>query len=160
MTKDEEAGANRAMWLICRVSTRVCALPLDAVVETMRPLVVEPVAGAPGFVSGLSIVRGEPIPVVDAARLLGTEVASPSRLVTLRAGTRRFALAVDAVLGVRALDPGSLAVLPPLLDELGDVVTAIGTLDAQLLLVLRASRLVPESVFEVARAARETRGAR
>src|SRR5688572_15607941 len=76
MTKDEEAGANRAMWLICRVSTRVCALPLDAVVETMRPLVVEPVAGAPGFVSGLSIVRGEPIPVVDAARLLGTEVAS------------------------------------------------------------------------------------
>ena len=43
----------------------LAALPLEHVVETMRPLPVEPLGDAPRFILGLSIVRGEPIPVVD-----------------------------------------------------------------------------------------------
>jgi len=124
------------------------ALPLDDVVETMRPLPGEPLAGAPRFVRGISVIRGAPVPVVDAASLLGIGDSHAARLVTLRVGDRRVAVAVDAVLGIRALPPESLQELPPLLREAGSgVVEAIGVLDAELLLVLQSVRLVPESVW-------------
>ena len=51
-----ERGAS----LVCRVAARLCALPVRAVIEIMRPLALEPIAGAPAFVAGLAIIRGEP----------------------------------------------------------------------------------------------------
>jgi len=133
--------------LVCRVEARLCALPLEHAVETMRPLAVEPVVGAPPFVRGLAVVRGEPLPVVDAARLLGLQEGPIGRFVTVAVGVRRVALAVDAVVGVRRFPPGSLRALPPLLHEAaGDVVDAIGLLDSALLLVLRSARLLHDEV--------------
>lgn len=133
--------------LVCRVQARLCALPLEHVVETMRPLVVEPMAGAPSFVLGLTVVRGEPLAVVDAARLMGMADAPIGRFVTVAVGVRRIALAVGDVAGVRRLPPGSLRALPPLLHEAaGDVVDAVGLLDAELLLMLRSARLLPDDV--------------
>lgn len=134
--------------LLCRVQTRLCALPLEHVVETMRPLPFEPVSGTPHFVRGLAIIRGAPIPVVDAAWLLGTEESQPSRFVTLTAGDRRIALAVSGVVGVQSIPTESLQELPPLLqDTAADVISAIGRLDSELLLVLRSARLVPEDLW-------------
>jgi purine-binding chemotaxis protein CheW len=130
--------------LVVRAGTRLCALPLAAVVETLRPLAVEPVAGAPAFVAGLALLRGVPSPVVDLARLLGDEDAGPAaRWVTVRAGERRVALAVTAVEGVRALDGAALGATPPLLaDARADAVAAVGRLDRELFLVLDAARVV------------------
>src|ERR1700730_16243911 len=137
--------SNADLSLICRVQTRLCALPLEHVVETLRPLPVEPVAGGPPFVLGLAVIRGAPLPVVDSARLLGADDARAGRFVTVNAGNRRVALAVDCVLGVRAVAPESLHALPPLLHQADtDVIAAIGLLDAELLLVLRSARLLPD----------------
>jgi purine-binding chemotaxis protein CheW len=134
--------------LICRVQTRLCALPLEHVVETMRPLPTATVAGSPHFVRGLAVIRGDPVPVIDAARLLGAQDAQAERFVTITAGGRRVALAVDSVLGVRAVPADSLQQLPPLLHEAGaDVVASIGLLDAELLLVLHSTRLLPDDVW-------------
>jgi purine-binding chemotaxis protein CheW len=140
----DDSNANPS--LICRVQTRLCALPLEHVVETLRPLPVEPVPGAAPFVLGLAVIRGVPVPVVDSARLLGArDVAQAGRFVTVTAGNRRVALAVDCVLGVRAVVPELLHALPPLLHEADtDVIAAIGLLDAELLLVLRSARLLPD----------------
>jgi purine-binding chemotaxis protein CheW len=136
---------NAGLSLICRVQTRLCALPLEHVVELLRPLPVEPVAGAPPFVLGLAVIRGAPLPVVDSARLLGADDARAGRFVTVNAGNRRVALAVDGVLGVRAIALESLHALPPLLHEADSgVIAAIGLLDAELLLVLRSARLLPD----------------
>jgi purine-binding chemotaxis protein CheW len=135
--------------LVCRVRTRVCALPLANVIETLRPLPIEPLSGAPLFVCGVSIIRGEPLPVVDGGLLLGAGQARATRLVTLRVGARAVALAVDAVLGVRSFERSALHALPPLLREAGeDTVAALGNLDQELLLVLESGRLVPEQIFE------------
>lgn len=115
----------------------------------MRPLPVEAIAGAPGFVLGLAVIRGEAVPVIDVARLLGAEGARPRRFVTVRAARRTIALAVDAVLGVRAIAeaPGGLA---PLVGAVaGEMVSAIGVLDAELLVVLEATRLVPDAVLDL-----------
>jgi purine-binding chemotaxis protein CheW len=122
----------------------------------MRPLPIEPLAGAPAFVLGLAIVRGFPIPVVDADRLLGSSGSSstplispsPARFISLKLGVRSAVLSVDAVLEIRSLPAGMLANIQPLLGEAGaDLVSVIGALDAKLLLVLEAARLVPDSVW-------------
>jgi purine-binding chemotaxis protein CheW len=109
------ADSVRASWLLCRVGRCLCALPLASVVETMRPLPIEPVADAPRSVLGLSIVRGAAVPVVDIASLLGDSQACAQRLVTLNTGSRIVGLLAEAVLGVRSIAPDALAALPPLL---------------------------------------------
>jgi purine-binding chemotaxis protein CheW len=134
--------------LLCRVEGLLCALPIDHVVETMRPLPVQPLAGTPRFVRGVSLIRGAPLPVVDAAALLGTAEAPPARFVILRADDRRFALAVGTVLGVRAIPRESFHQLEPLIRDAGsETIDAIGSLEAGLLLVLRSGRIVPDSVW-------------
>jgi purine-binding chemotaxis protein CheW len=143
--------SNADLSLICRVQRRLCALPLAHVVETLRPLTVEPVPGTSPCVLGLAVIRGVPVPVVDAARLLGGGEARAGRFVTVNAGKRRIALAVDGVLGVRAVAPASLHALPPLLHEADtEVIAAIGLLDAELLLVLRSARLLPDEAVLLA----------
>jgi purine-binding chemotaxis protein CheW len=138
-----------ASWLVCRVGLRLCALPLDNVIENLRPLPIMPLADAPRFVLGLSIIRGAPVPVVDIGSLFGERATAPQRMVTLRADRRLVALVVDSVLGVRSLGPDSSNELPPLLQDAGaELVSAIGTLDAELLLFLRAARIVPDALFE------------
>ena len=137
--------------LICRVGTRLCGIPLEHVVETMRALPLEPLAHLPAFVAGVSLIRGLAIPVLDVQRLLGVGVAALARqrYVTVRLGARSAALAVDAVVGVRLVDAHQLAELPALLREPGnELVLALGTLDRELLVVLERSRLLPEAVWE------------
>jgi purine-binding chemotaxis protein CheW len=144
------------LFLLCRIGSRIGALALKDVRETMRPLPIEPLTGTPPFVLGVAIVRGSAAPVIDAARLLDpsaipsalTTSPSPARFVSLELGDRTAVLAVDAVLDVRSLAAGILAQIPPLLRESGkELVSAIGALDTQLLFVLDAARLVPDSVW-------------
>lgn len=144
-----EPSTSPGLSVVCRVGSRFCALPIEHVEETMRPLPLEPLAGMPPFVLGLCIIRGAARPVVDAGKLLGAgEAETPTRFLTLRIDERRVALAVDAVVGVRDLSAHVLENLPPLLHDAGaDVVSAIGTLDAGLLLVLRSARVVPDPVW-------------
>jgi purine-binding chemotaxis protein CheW len=148
-------------FLLCRIGSRIGALALKDVRETMRPLPIEPLPGMPPFVLGVAIVRGFPAPVVDAVRLLKPlasppppMISSPSaRFVSLKLGERTAVLAVDAVLDIRPLAAGIAADIPPLLRETGaEQMAVIGALDAQLLFVLEAARLVPEPVWSAIKA--------
>ncbi|MDB4955005.1 MAG: chemotaxis protein CheW [Myxococcales bacterium] len=136
--------------LVTRVGSLVCAFPILHVIETMRPLPIEPVAGVPDFVAGLAIVRGSPVPVVNAAVLLGGVATPGTRFVIVRTGDRRVALVVDAVLDVRTLEPSVLAALPPLVGGTNrDIVRAIGALDAELVVVLDAARILSADAWRV-----------
>jgi purine-binding chemotaxis protein CheW len=135
-----------AWMLIARIGDRVGAIPIDHVVETMRPLPIEPFQRAPQFVLGLAIVRGVPLPVIDGARLLGSPGGTAGRFVVLRTGPDRAALLVDAVLGVRQVPLDELRDLPALSGATNrEVVDAIGLLDAGLLVVLDASRILQQA---------------
>jgi purine-binding chemotaxis protein CheW len=135
--------------LIVSAQTRICALPLTSIIETMRALPIEPMARAPHFVRGISIIRGIPTPVVDLGVLLGMPGNAANRFVTLRLGNRQVALSVDAVLGMNELEGITLHALPPLLAELSkEMVEAVGTRDAQLLLVLRSGWELPDNVWQ------------
>jgi purine-binding chemotaxis protein CheW len=133
--------------LLCRAGDIICALPFEHVDETMRPLPVEPLAAAPSFVSGLSVIRGATVPVVSLGVLLSGAAALPTRFVTIKTGPRYVALAVDAVVGVRTFSAAGEQ-LPPLLQHVhADVIAAVGTLDSALMIVLRTARLVPDQVW-------------
>jgi purine-binding chemotaxis protein CheW len=124
---------------------------VEHVVETMRPLPVAPLGDAPPFVRGLAIVRGAPVIVVDAARLLGVASDAATRYVIVRAGgDRRIALAVDAVLDVRPFVGTELAALPALVRA--DAIAQIGAADHGLVVVLEAARAVPDDVWARAEA--------
>jgi purine-binding chemotaxis protein CheW len=133
--------------LLVRAGGRVCALRVDAVIETMRPLPVSPLADVPRFVAGVAVVRGEPVPVIALGAFLGdVEAAPPSRFVTVRAGATTAALAVDAVEGLAPLRADDAARLPAVADACAGAIEALGARDADLVVVLRAARLVPDEV--------------
>jgi purine-binding chemotaxis protein CheW len=142
--------AGRNFSLLCRVGDLLCALPLEHVEEAMRPMAVEAIAGVPSFVRGLAVVRGAPMPVVDAACLLSGVRSHPTRFVTVKTGSRRVALAVDAVVGVVEIPPGSLDAVPRLFQDVSlDVIAAVGTLDGDLLIVLQSAHLIPEEYWSL-----------
>lgn len=136
--------------LLVRSRSYLCAIPMEHIVETMRPLPVEPIDGIPKFVLGLSIIRGLPLPVIDLGALVGGGAGDSSdRVVTVRVADRKVALAVEGVIGLVRLDVARLQSLPPLLKEASaDVINAIGTLDSQLLIVLNTGRIVPQELWQ------------
>jgi len=134
--------------LVFEVGSRLCALALTHVRETMRPLPVMPLPGTLPPVLGVSIVRGAPTPVIDAGRLVGERSSCPTRYITLVYADRHVALSVDAVLGVRGLAANALHEYSPLLrDADRDLVRGIGMLDERLLVVLDGMRVVPETAW-------------
>jgi purine-binding chemotaxis protein CheW len=132
--------------LVVRAGERLCALPIGSVVEAMRPLPVTSLAGAPPYVRGVAIVRGEPVPVVDLAALIGAggALGTPGRFVSVHAGGRAAALAVAGVVGVTTLDLEGERRMPLLAEACTGTLSALRTRDDDLLLVLGAARLVPE----------------
>lgn len=143
---------------MCRVGDRLCAIPLADVVETMRPLPVEAVAGAPNYVPGVAIIRGEALPVIDVGALLGAGGSRAGRFVTLRVADRRVALAVDDVVGVRALPSAALGRLPPLLRSAGaGAVSSMSALDSELLVRLDGAHVVPDALWGELEARRQAR---
>lgn len=133
---------SRGQTLLVRVAAHTCALDLAQVVEIMRPLPIERVAGAPDLVRGLAVIRGVPVPVVGQAGLFNTGAGGTTRFVVVRAGERQVALAVDAVV---ELAPSVYQAMPPLLrDAAMGAVNAIAALDSQLYFVLNTASIVPD----------------
>lgn len=138
--------------LVTRVGGVACAIPIAHVVETMRPLPIEPIGsandGALAAVDGVAMIRGAPVPVVDARKLIGVPGEAATRFVIVRIAERRVALVVDAVLDVRRVAADALPGLPPLLRTAPrEVVSAIGALDAELLIVLDSARVLSEDAW-------------
>jgi purine-binding chemotaxis protein CheW len=135
--------------LLARARSRICALPLEHVSETLRGLPLEAVPGVPPFVRGVSVLRGEPVPVVDLGALLGLDEAPrPTRLIAVTVGGRKVALAVEEVLRIVPAAAIGRRDLPPLLRGTGDgVVRSLAALDHGFLAVLEAGRLLPDEVW-------------
>ena len=135
--------------LLVRVAGRTCAIPVEHVVETMRPLAIDTLTGLPPWVSGVSIIRGAPVPVVSLSTLCTETASPPGRFVVARAGERRVALAVDTVLGVFQLAPNTVGSLPPLVQHAAaEAIEALGSIDRELLLVLDSAKMIRDEVWQ------------
>ncbi|GIF03321.1 chemotaxis protein CheW [Actinoplanes siamensis] len=146
--EQQEAGVAA---LVFRAGPLFCALPLAEVVETMRPLPTRPLAGTPPYVRGLTILRGEPSPVVDVPRLLTGVTSEIDRYVAVRAGRGPVVCATGPVLGVQTVraappeGPGTMFT-----GASTSLVAAVGRVGTEPLLLLHGIRTVPDEVWETA----------
>jgi purine-binding chemotaxis protein CheW len=147
MPNEASASSPRLAMVLVRSGNLFCALPLASVIETLRSPPVTAIAGAPGWVLGVAVIRGAAVVIIDLGILLGPDSVEgkQTRVVTLRVGDRVVGLAVESIIGVRDFERTVLAEVPPLLLQAHpEVLTAIGLLDGDLMLVLDGSRIITE----------------
>ena len=144
------------MALVFKAGPLYCALPLEEVVETMRPLQTRPLAGTPPYVRGLTILRGAPAPVIDVTLLITGAAGEIDRYIAVRAGRGPIACATGVVLGVRQIEveppEGPAAIFTGVSKAL---IAGVGSIGTDPLLLLRGIRTVPDDVWEAAGAAME-----
>lgn len=109
--------------LLAQAGEVVCAVPLASVRQVVKALPVHRLPGASEELAGLAEFVGEPLPVLDLARLVGAAPgANPSYPVTLVCWVGRgpqnggtapelVGLAADAALEVVGLDPDAVVSL-------------------------------------------------
>lgn len=133
---------NRDRYVVFRPDrTALAAIPARHVRETMRPLPLEPIAGAPSFVVGAAVVRGHPTPIIDAAKLISGRSDAATRWIALQIGARTAVLAVHEIIGVQTLT--IVAEPAPLLTQAArGALDELASRDGELLAVLRAGRLI------------------
>ena len=143
---DDRSAAT--FWLLCRARSHCFALPMSHVIETMRALPIEPVAGAPPLVRGICVIRGAPVPVVETALLFDDQPAQCERLVTVRTGARTIAFAAESIVGSRMFQTHELGQLPPLLRNI-KAIAGIKALDEELIFFLHAARIIPDDYSDL-----------
>lgn len=109
------AARDEASHLLVRAGEYVCALPLAAVRRVVRALPVHPLPGATDELLGLAEFGGEPLPVLNLARLINAPPgANPSYPVTIvvwagtAEGREMVGLSADAALEVVKVARGSI----------------------------------------------------
>jgi chemotaxis signal transduction protein len=110
-----EAGRAEATHLLVRAGEYVCALPLAVVRRVVRALPLHPLPGSAPELRGLAELAGEPLLVLDLARLArAPQGGNPAHPVTVvawagPAGARELiGLAADAALDVARLDAAAV----------------------------------------------------
>lgn len=90
-----------------RVAAEHYALPVEQVLEVADLGEIAPVPGSPPEVLGIRNLRGQVIPVIGLATLLGLCGDQPSRVVVAESGELRAGLVVDEVVDVGELPPAA-----------------------------------------------------
>jgi purine-binding chemotaxis protein CheW len=90
-----------------RLGAEAYAVPVSNVVEIASLGDLTAVPGAPPEILGVRNLRGQILPVIDLARILGLNVtAPPKQLLVAESGSIKAGLAIDEVSHVRELpDP-------------------------------------------------------
>ena len=143
----ERTEHDAGWYLLASSAGQLCALPIGCVLEVAPMLKYRPLAGAPEFVLGVSVLRGEPVPVVDLGALVSGGESHATRLVSLRVAERAVALAVERVVGCCELPSAVIRSLPALLSPTTSGASGLGVLDGQLVAVLQAGRALPETLL-------------
>ncbi len=103
-------GPKGTAHIVFRLLERRYAVAVGKVIELDRLPAYTPVPNTPGFVLGVTNVRGDVLAVIDLRRLLGGDLSNRSetaRLLTIRSsvGDMQTGLVVDSLQGMRAVEP-------------------------------------------------------
>ncbi len=108
-------GLTAGSHLLVQAGEYVCALPIGSVRRVLRSLPVHPLPGSAVELKGLAEFAGEPLPVLDLARLVDAPPAAhPSYPVTVvvwvgsPSERELVGLAADAALDVAEVPPSSV----------------------------------------------------
>lgn len=108
-------GLSTGSHLLVQAGEYVCALPLVSVRRVVRSLTVHPLPGSAPELQGLAEFGGEPLPVLNLARMVnaapGANPAYPVTIVVWAGPPEAreiMGLSVDAALEVADVPPGSV----------------------------------------------------
>lgn len=90
-----------------RVAGEHYALPVERVLEVAELGEIAAVPGSPAEIVGVRNLRGQVLPVIALAAVLGLADGDPTRVVVVESGELRAGLRVDEVLDVEELQPSS-----------------------------------------------------
>ena len=90
-----------------RVAGEHYALPVEQVLEVAEPGEIAAVPGSPPEVLGVRNLRGQVLPVITLATVLGLAESDPTRVVVVESGDLRAGLRVDEVLDIAQLPPSA-----------------------------------------------------
>jgi chemotaxis signal transduction protein len=114
-TEAPRGGLSTGSHLLVQAGEYVCALPLVSVRRVLRSLHVHPLPGSAPELEGLAEFGGEPLPVLNLARMVNAAPgANPAYPVTIVVWTgppearELMGLAADAALEVADVPPGSV----------------------------------------------------
>jgi chemotaxis signal transduction protein len=114
---DSRGGLSTGSHLLVQAGEYVCALPLVSVRRVVRALTVHPLPGSAPELAGLAEFGGEPLPVLNLARMVNAAPgANPAYPVTVVVWTgpaearEMMGLAADAALEVVDVPPASVVV--------------------------------------------------
>lgn len=142
---------SRSPFLVVSSAQQLYALPLALVAETMRPLPIRKLESSVEGVTGVSRIRGHAVPVIDLGNLVNHSSEEPlqssRRFVSMKSGSRTFALAVDSVFGIHEFDPAQAQELPALL-QVNPSVRATTEIHHELVFYIEPIRLVPVAMWE------------
>jgi purine-binding chemotaxis protein CheW len=103
-TTVRDAAAPAEMVLVVDAAGGSYGLPAASIVELLEDAVITKLPLAPPFLTGVAILRRQPVLAFSLARLLGGEsAATPGGHVVVAIGRSRFLLAVDAIGGLQRL---------------------------------------------------------
>jgi purine-binding chemotaxis protein CheW len=87
-----------------RVAGEAYAVPVENVLEVVRPGEVTPVPGSPAELLGVLNLRGQIVAVADLAQILGLHAAAPpARMLVAESGDLRAGFVIDEVTEVGEL---------------------------------------------------------
>lgn len=106
---------------------------------------VTPVANAPKFISGISNVRGEIVPVFDLAEKFSLKASdSPQKYLLVRLDKTAVCLAVNEVDGMKTFDDSDVFGVPGIFTEETDYFTKVINIgNNKLALVIAPDMLIP-----------------
>jgi chemotaxis signal transduction protein len=105
--EESMADTRTAEVLRFRLAYRECAIDMEHIREVILTGEITPVPGTPDFISGICIVRGEIISLVDLRVLLAipeTGLTDLNRVIVLTDGTLTFGILADHITGIGILE--------------------------------------------------------
>jgi len=99
-----DAAARSETVLVVDAAGGFYGLPASSIVELLEDATITRLPLAPPFLTGVAILRRQPVLAFSLARLLGGEpTAAPGGHVVMAIGRSRFVLAVDAIGGLQRM---------------------------------------------------------
>jgi purine-binding chemotaxis protein CheW len=94
--------------VVFTIDDLVCALPIHSVLRVIHAVEIKRLPKAPEIISGIINVNGQIIPVADIRKRFGfntRELDADDQFVIADTGKRVLAIIVDAVSGIRDINP-------------------------------------------------------
>ena len=149
--RDRESEEETVQWLTFFLGKEEYALPLQVVLELIKPRPYTDLPKVPAYVRGILSLRGEVVPVVDLCQRLqlgSSTDGAAQRIVVCEGKEQSIGLLVDRITQVIRVPKAGIEPPPLILNEkVKDFVAGVGRFQGRMLIQLN-----PEEVLKISTA--------